>query len=259
MVATTTAIELPAGQLRSAFAPETVNATARTVELVWTTGARVQRFDFWTGEPWIEELAVTQEAVDLRRLRAGANLLESHRSWGLDGVLGVVEDAWIANGEGRARVRFSERPQAEAIFGDVKAGIIRNVSVAYQTHELEELPRTKGEPVIRRATRWEPLEVSFVAVPADAGAQVRNATDTARYPCAVRRSVMGKNDPQRRAQGDDDDDENGNGNGDEEEKTATAEPTKPADEAPKPDAEPESEKGAAARGATVERSRVREI
>jgi hypothetical protein len=81
-------------------------------------------------------------------------------------------------------VRFSARPKADAIFQEVRAGIIRNVSVGYITHAAEELDRTRGQLRVVRATRWEPLELSLVAVPADPGAIIRSRTD-ARYPCAI--------------------------------------------------------------------------
>ena len=83
---------------------------ARTVELVWTTGARVRRTG-WDGD-WFEELSLADDAVDLGRLNRGANLIESHQSYTLDGVLGVVEwarldDLGDGRREGRALVRFS--------------------------------------------------------------------------------------------------------------------------------------------------------
>jgi hypothetical protein len=200
-------LSLALGYLRGAVdAPGTLDPVARTVDLVWTTGARVRRYDFWTGTEWIEELAVTPEAVDLGRLRAGAPLLAAHQSYTLDGILGVVESATVADGEGRARVRFSEKAAADEIFRDVKAGIIRNVSVGYVTHEAEEVERTKGAPPVIRATRWEPLELSLVPVGADAGAGVRAADrGTAQFPCLVRRSGPMNDDPRARAAGGDPD------------------------------------------------------
>jgi hypothetical protein len=86
----------------------------------------------------------------------------AHHATSLDGVLGVVEDAWLTTGAGHARVRFSTRPKAAEIFADVKAAIIRNVSVGYIMHEAEELDGKRGAPRVVRATRWEPLELSLV-------------------------------------------------------------------------------------------------
>lgn len=192
----TNAVSLPLGQTRAAFRPDTLNASERTVELVWTTGARVRRAG-WEG-PWLEELSLDDAAVDLRRLRAGANLLAAHNSYGLDGIIGVVEDAWLAprsdgTREGRARVRLSGEDADAPIIRKIADGIIRNVSVGYITHQLEEVDpgdtRQKRPPVFR-ATRWEPVELSFCAVSADAGAGIRSGDD-AEYPCVVtRRNAM---------------------------------------------------------------------
>jgi hypothetical protein len=38
---------------------------ARTAELVWTTGARVQRYDWFNDEPYFEELSLAPKAVRL--------------------------------------------------------------------------------------------------------------------------------------------------------------------------------------------------
>jgi phage head maturation protease len=198
-VGTATGVELPPAALRAQLAPKTVNPKTRTVELTWTTGQRVLRSSALDGEPYYEELEVSPRAVDLRRLKRGANLLAAHQATTLEGILGVVEDAWLTDGAGHARVRFSARPPAAEVFADVKAGIIRNVSVGYITHEAEELDRERGEPRVVRATRWEPLELSLVAVPADAGATVRAAAGT-QYPCTIRRRAMlGNVHPSQRA------------------------------------------------------------
>ncbi len=115
--------------------PETVDTEARTVEVVWSTGATVRRRDPWTGKRYDEVLSLNPAHVDLSRLNNGAPLLDTHGVFDLDHVPGVVERAWIArtNGayEGRAVVRFSEREDVEPVWRDVRAGIIRNVSVGY--------------------------------------------------------------------------------------------------------------------------------
>ena len=48
----------------ASFNPKTVNEEERTIELVWTTGARVLRTPFWD-EPYYEELAVDSGAIRL--------------------------------------------------------------------------------------------------------------------------------------------------------------------------------------------------
>jgi hypothetical protein len=160
--------------LTTRFAASTANEEARTVELVWTTGARVMRRDHSTGERYAEDLSLATGHVDLGRLNAGAPLLDSHSQGDLRSVLGVVERAWIANGEGRALVRFSERADVEPIWRDVKSGILRNVSVGYAVRQFQ-IDRESEDFPIYRAVDWEPMELSMVAIPADAGAGTRAA------------------------------------------------------------------------------------
>lgn len=152
--------------------PGTVDETNRTVEVVWTSGSRVRRWD-GRGE-FAEVLVVTEEACDLTRLNAGAPLLNTHSSWSLGDVLGVVERAWLKNGKGYATVRFSERPEVDAIWKDVVSGVIRNLSVGYDISGFEEIVDEAGNREIR-VTKWEPVEISLVPVPADATAQTRSA------------------------------------------------------------------------------------
>jgi hypothetical protein len=161
-----------AAQLEARFAPSSLDAGARTVEVVWSTGAPVLRRG-WDGD-YIEELDMAAASVDLSRLQAGAPVLNSHRGWNLGDVLGVVERAWLDGKEGRATLRFSERDEVAPIFEDIRAGILRNVSVGYEVSEWKESRRADGMKV-RRAVRWQPAEISLVPVPADASAQVRAA------------------------------------------------------------------------------------
>lgn len=161
-----------------------VNAEQRTVELVWTTGAQVRRYDWARERYYYEELVVTPEAVDLTRLNTGAPLLNTHSQWDLGDILGVVERAWLENGEGRALVRFSERPEVEPIWRDVQSGVIRNVSVGYRLDRIE-MERVEGVDLpVYRVVAWTPTELSLVPVPADVGAGVR-AADSAKFPCEV--------------------------------------------------------------------------
>lgn len=156
---------------------------ARTVDLVWTTGARVLRYDWYREEPYEEELVVSAEAVDLTRLNSGAPLLAAHSQWSLAGILGVVVRALIENGEGHARVRFAKAeddPDADRVFRKVVDGIIRNVSVGYLLRKVERIRQASGM-MLWRVIEWQPYEISFVAVGADAGAGVRSA-DAPTYP-----------------------------------------------------------------------------
>lgn len=159
----------------ASFAPSTFNAERNTVEVVWSTGAKVDRMDWWTGERWVEELSMDSAAVDLSRLNSGAApLLNTHSQYDLGSQIGVVERAWLDNGQGRAVVRFSSREDVAPIVRDVRDGIIKNLSVGYRVRRWDVTEGGNGVPATKRAVEWTPYEVSFVPIPADAGATVRS-------------------------------------------------------------------------------------
>ncbi len=175
---TTQTRQIPMLHTRAAFEPATLNEDERTVEIIWTTGAEVRRFDWWTEKEWIEELSLDDGHVRLDRLNNGAPVLPNHRNYSLNDVIGVVEEAWIVDGEGRAVIRFSEREDVQEIFKEVKSGILRNISVGYKIHELEEQDQRQDDLKVFRAVDWEPMEISLVTIPADAHAQVRSESET---------------------------------------------------------------------------------
>lgn len=160
--------------------PATFNDADNTVEVVWTTGARVRRYDWWTETTYEEELAVTPEAVDMSRFDAGTvQVFDNHRiHGGIGSILGVAIRGSIENGEGRATLRLSKRADIAEIVADIKAGIIRAISVGYSVSKYEitrTIDRTDGGTMpLYRAVAWQPYEISFVTVPADADASTRS-------------------------------------------------------------------------------------
>ncbi|MDO3524510.1 prohead protease/major capsid protein fusion protein [Ralstonia pseudosolanacearum] len=156
-------------------AVRTINTDSRTVDLVWTTGARVLRYDWWNDRPYLEELSLDPAHVRMGRLQSGAaNLLNTHSSSDVSDVLGVVTGAQLDGGAGTATVRFSQRPDVQPVFQDVVDGIVRSVSVGYAIYKVERIaPAVDGDPWIYRVIDWEPYELSLVAVPADPGATTR--------------------------------------------------------------------------------------
>lgn len=161
----------------------TLDAEKRTVEVIWSSGARVRRYDWMRDRYYNEELDLAPASVRMDRLNAGAPVLAAHDQYRIEGVIGVVERAWIVNGEGRAVVRFSERDEVAPIWQDVVGGILRNISVGYIVHKYE-VTENVGEPPLYRAVDWEPMEISLVGVGADPKASVRGA-DTIVYPCTI--------------------------------------------------------------------------
>ncbi|MGE0358932.1 MAG: prohead protease/major capsid protein fusion protein [Burkholderiales bacterium] len=169
--------ELPL-QLR--FAPvSNVDAKARTIDVVWTTGARVRRYDWRFDREYLEELSLEPGAINMERLNSGkAPFLDAHARWELRSVLGVVEGTRIENGEHLARVRFSKRAEVQPIFEDVQDKILQNVSVGYSVQRMEMIPPAKeGEDWVYRAALWTPHELSLVPIGADNGAGTRSEQD----------------------------------------------------------------------------------
>lgn len=175
---------MPPLAFRASFKPGSVNVEARTVDITWTTGARVLR-GFW--DPYWEELSLDPAHVRLGRLNNGAPYLRDHGDTSFLGggartehVIGVIEagTARLAGKEGIATVRFAKAeddPEADRIFRKVVDGILQNVSVGYRVHRLEKIEETSDGYPVFRATDWEPYEVSQVAMGADDGAGIRSA------------------------------------------------------------------------------------
>jgi hypothetical protein len=66
--------------VRAAVVPKSLNDEQRTVELVLSTGAAVDRIDPMTGKRYTEKLILDPTAIRLDRLNAGAPLLKCCRS-----------------------------------------------------------------------------------------------------------------------------------------------------------------------------------
>ena len=128
----------------------------KTIELSFASSEPYER---WWG---VEILRISNDAVDLSRLNDSAPLLFNHDP---DIVIGVVEKAWIDNGKAMAKVRFGNSVKAQEIWADVQDGILRNVSVGYQIKEMELVK--SGEIDTYEVTKWFPLEISIVSIPAD--------------------------------------------------------------------------------------------
>lgn len=187
-----TTIDVPAFELRAAFDASTLDEAARTVEVVWTTGAKVRRYS-WRDGPYDEELDLTPKSVRLQRLNTKAPLLDTHSRWTTDDVVGVIEPgtARVDGKQGRARVRFRKNEHGEEVFRGVQEGVLGQISVGYRVHEFQKTER-EGEIPVWRAVDWEPYELSLVPIAADAGAGTRSAERSETNPCVIRDATMTK-------------------------------------------------------------------
>ena len=150
------------------FAPSSYDAAARTVDAVFSVGARVAR---WGG---LEELAISADAIDLSRVALGqVRLLDTHDQSSLDKVLGVVTEARIEGGQLVGKIKFADTAAGRKAEGMVERGEVTGISVGYRVSKWA-LTSIESDVEVWRADRWELLEVSLVAVPADPMATTRS-------------------------------------------------------------------------------------
>ena len=148
---------LPIETRAASFQPSTADADARTIDVVWTTGARGLRRSFWDDD-FEEELVVDATSVRMDRLNSGAApVLDSHYAYDLSGQIGVIQKAWLDGGTGYATLRFSMRDDVTPVWNDILAGIIRSTSVGYAIYRRE-IQERAGQPDLHRITDWKTVE-----------------------------------------------------------------------------------------------------
>lgn len=158
---------------RAAITDNSYNETDRTIEVVFATETEVKR-KMWDGTRFIEKLLCQPENVRLERINSGANLVDTHSTYSVRSIFGVVVRAWVEGGECKATVRLSEREEVKGIVQDIISGIIRNISVGYAIHAVETEEDTDTNMVTVRVTDWEPGELSVCSVPADHNSGTRS-------------------------------------------------------------------------------------
>lgn len=166
---------------------QAVDTASRTVSVVFSTGAPVERYDWLSGKRYLEKLSLEPSAIRLERLNSGAPLLDAHSAWSVADQFGVVQrgSAKTNGREATADIRFSKREAVEPIFQDVVDGVITSVSVGYRVYKfVEEQGKGNALPV-RTAVDWEPYEISLVPMPADIGAKVRNGDTSETNACVI--------------------------------------------------------------------------
>jgi HK97 family phage major capsid protein len=170
------------------FERASLDADARTVELAFSSEEPIERV--WG----VEILGHDPGEMDDSWIGSGqAPLLMDHDP---RDQVGVVESVTIGpDRKARARVRFGRSARAEEVMQDVADGIRANVSVGYELLRVVPVKEEKGKPTVYRATRWRPLEVSLVSVPADMTVGVGRAGDLPPIPDEPKTEEARMSDP----------------------------------------------------------------
>lgn len=137
--------------------------------------SNVFELSFSSEEPYMryfgnEILDHSDGACDLSRLNEIGVVLFNHNR---DKVIGKIENAWIEENRGKAKIKFDSDDEAKTIMKKVSNGTLRGVSVGYVVDDWEVVKEGKmstdgrfdGPCYIAR--KWTPLEISIVSIPAD--------------------------------------------------------------------------------------------
>jgi hypothetical protein len=142
-----------------------VKAEERTIDLAFSSELPVVQY--WG----IEVLDHSPGAMRMDRAKGGIAMLFNHDR---DLQLGILEDCRCDDDKkGRGTGRFSRSSAAEEKFRDVQDGILKDVSVGYQVHHMQEMDVKKLPPdlmemaareklPVYKITDWEPFECSLV-------------------------------------------------------------------------------------------------
>lgn len=153
---------------------EAADAPSAKFELVFSTGAPVRRYDWANDRYYYEQLDVSPEAINLDRLQRGAPLLNTHSAYQLEDQIGVVDQPNVSSGIGTVQAQLSRRESVKGIVMDLEDRVIRNVSVGYVRDAMVMTFNAVTGIWTYLVTRWTPMEVSLVPIPADLDSQVRS-------------------------------------------------------------------------------------
>ncbi|WP_411905978.1 prohead protease/major capsid protein fusion protein [Rhizobium mayense] len=166
--------QIDAMQTRADRRLSSFNAEARTVDIVLATESEVKRRS-WEDGLYIEILNVTKAAIDTSRMDSLA-LVDQHDVFtGMSARLGwvVAGSLRFENGTAIVTAKISRNPGGEALFRDLEDGHVFGASVGYRIDAFEKTEAPAGGLPTIRATRWTPLELSIVSIPADPAATTR--------------------------------------------------------------------------------------
>jgi hypothetical protein len=125
------------------------------------------------GRPGAWNEVLTAAGADLTRA-AGASVLIDHVNRARERI-GVIETATVVGAEVHARLKFSSRAEVAPLLDDIRE-LGSQLSVGYTVAAWEGPDDQRASVPTFRATSWQLLETSLVAVAADPSAKVRSHT-----------------------------------------------------------------------------------
>lgn len=146
-----------------------INEEARTVEISFSSELPYTR---WFGT---EILSHNEKDIHLDRLKEVGSVLFSHGRDPNYGQMpiGKFEKIWLEDNKGKAIIGFDDDDDSDKVFKKVKSGSLKGISVGYIVHSWEDVGAGKKSKdgkftgPVSIARDWEPIEISFVATPAD--------------------------------------------------------------------------------------------
>lgn len=157
---------------------EATDTESATYDISLSSEFEVQR---WFGR---ETLAHEGSAIDMRLARRGLSLLLDHYGE----QVGVVENIRLDKNVLRGEMRFSRSARGREIEQDVQDKIRKFISLGYDPMKMKIEEDANGNLRDRkiRVTRWAPLEVSIVKIPADPTVGTdRSGTGAAKFPVEI--------------------------------------------------------------------------
>lgn len=150
-----------------------VDKENKTVPVVFATDTPVltRNWRIDDGKPFYEVLSFNSGHIRTGRLEKGLGVFKDHYT-STDNQIGTAENYTITKSDASAVVRFSANE--EEFFNDVAANIKNKISVGFNVYRYEDITPEGETTRTLRAIDWEPMEISFVGVPADLNSGTRS-------------------------------------------------------------------------------------
>jgi hypothetical protein len=160
--------------------------SGRRKDFVFYSGAKIQRYDFWSDEEYTIQFSMKPSDFDFSLLNGGP-LLKDHRM-SVDTVVGHVENPRIEDGKAMGTAVFADDDNSLAVWSKVDAGHIKDVSMGVAIERLDLISDNKKDKIKDyMAFGWKPREISVVPDGADPAANfIMSREEAESLPADVR-------------------------------------------------------------------------